>query len=238
MKIKYLGTAAAEAFPAIFCNCKYCEEARELGGKNIRTRSQSLVNDDLLIPENWSFTEPRPFAHFTEELEKLPFHAMTIEGTLVVDREGKLLNIMRFGKYQTALVYGVDTENHEAQLSFLRCMKFPANYSKFMIKYDKFSDAYYSVATRVYDPEHVSDRNLLSLLCSKDLETWTVVCDLLDFRSGDREKIGFQYVDFEFEGDDIIFLCRTALNNAHNFHDANYSTFHTIKNFRDIGKGE
>ena len=49
MKIKYLGTAAAEAFPAVFCNCKYCNEARELGGKNIRTRSQSLINDDLLI---------------------------------------------------------------------------------------------------------------------------------------------------------------------------------------------
>ncbi len=49
MKLKYLGTAAAEAFPAIFCNCQYCREARRLGGKNIRTRSQSLVNDDLLI---------------------------------------------------------------------------------------------------------------------------------------------------------------------------------------------
>lgn len=49
MKLKYLGTAAAEGFPALFCNCKYCEEARRLGGKNIRTRSQSLVNDDLLI---------------------------------------------------------------------------------------------------------------------------------------------------------------------------------------------
>ena len=49
MKLKYLGTAAAEAFPAVFCNCKYCNEARELGGKNIRTRSHSLINDDLLI---------------------------------------------------------------------------------------------------------------------------------------------------------------------------------------------
>ena len=49
MKLKYLGTAAAEAFPAVFCNCKYCNEARELGGKNIRTRSQAMINDDLLI---------------------------------------------------------------------------------------------------------------------------------------------------------------------------------------------
>ena len=49
MKLKYLGTAAAEGFPAVFCNCKYCNEARALGGKNIRTRSQSLINNDLLI---------------------------------------------------------------------------------------------------------------------------------------------------------------------------------------------
>lgn len=49
MKIRYLGTAAAEGFPAIFCNCVYCKKARELGGKNIRTRSQAIINDDLLI---------------------------------------------------------------------------------------------------------------------------------------------------------------------------------------------
>ena len=49
MKFTFLGTAAAEGFPAVFCNCKYCVEARRLKGKNIRTRSQSLINDDLLI---------------------------------------------------------------------------------------------------------------------------------------------------------------------------------------------
>ena len=49
MKLTYLGTAAAEGFPAVFCNCAYCNEARTLGGKNIRTRSQALINEDLLI---------------------------------------------------------------------------------------------------------------------------------------------------------------------------------------------
>lgn len=28
MKFTFLGTAAAEGFPAVFCNCKYCKEAR------------------------------------------------------------------------------------------------------------------------------------------------------------------------------------------------------------------
>lgn len=49
MRLTYLGTAAAEGFPAVFCNCQYCNEARRLGEKNIRTRSQALINDDLLI---------------------------------------------------------------------------------------------------------------------------------------------------------------------------------------------
>lgn len=49
MKIKFLGTAAAEGFPSIFCNCKYCQKARELKGKNIRTRHQTLIDDKLLI---------------------------------------------------------------------------------------------------------------------------------------------------------------------------------------------
>ena len=49
MKLTYLGTAAAEGFPAVFCNCRHCTEARRLGGKNIRTRSQALIDSSILI---------------------------------------------------------------------------------------------------------------------------------------------------------------------------------------------
>lgn len=49
MKIQYLGTAAAEGIPAIFCECDNCKKSRELGGKNIRTRSQALIDDTILI---------------------------------------------------------------------------------------------------------------------------------------------------------------------------------------------
>lgn len=49
MKLTFLGTAAAEGFPALFCNCDFCVQARKLGGKNIRTRSQALINEDLLL---------------------------------------------------------------------------------------------------------------------------------------------------------------------------------------------
>lgn len=49
MEIQYLGTAAAEGWPALFCSCDICKRAREVGGKELRTRTQSLIDDKILI---------------------------------------------------------------------------------------------------------------------------------------------------------------------------------------------
>jgi len=49
MRIKVLGTAAAEGVPAMFCNCENCVKARELKGKNLRARTQALIDNDLLV---------------------------------------------------------------------------------------------------------------------------------------------------------------------------------------------
>jgi phosphoribosyl 1,2-cyclic phosphodiesterase len=49
MKLTFLGTSAANAYPEAFCNCENCQRARLLGGKSLRKRSAALINDDLLI---------------------------------------------------------------------------------------------------------------------------------------------------------------------------------------------
>lgn len=49
MRIQYLGTAAAEGWPGPFCTCNNCQRAREQKGKNYRSRSQVLINDNLLF---------------------------------------------------------------------------------------------------------------------------------------------------------------------------------------------
>ena len=49
MRIKILGTAAAEGWPALFCNCQACVEALKLKGKNIRTRSSIQIDEILKI---------------------------------------------------------------------------------------------------------------------------------------------------------------------------------------------
>ena len=60
MKIQFLGTAAAEGCPALFCKCSYCEQLRSSGHSELfRTRSQALINDDHLVD-----FPPDTFLHF------------------------------------------------------------------------------------------------------------------------------------------------------------------------------
>ncbi len=49
MKIRILGSGGGENYPAPFCSCAHCEEARKVGGKSLRSLSQTIINDDLLI---------------------------------------------------------------------------------------------------------------------------------------------------------------------------------------------
>ena len=49
MKIKILGSGGGEGYPATFCTCEHCEEARKVKGKSLRSLSQTFINDDLLI---------------------------------------------------------------------------------------------------------------------------------------------------------------------------------------------
>jgi phosphoribosyl 1,2-cyclic phosphate phosphodiesterase len=49
MRLTFLGTSAANAYPEAFCRCSNCQGARAEGGRSLRKRSSALVNDDLLI---------------------------------------------------------------------------------------------------------------------------------------------------------------------------------------------
>ena len=49
MEIKYYGTGAGAGIPEIFCDCPVCRHAREFGKKDIRTRSQAVIDGVLSI---------------------------------------------------------------------------------------------------------------------------------------------------------------------------------------------
>lgn len=49
IKLHYLGTGAAEGFPSVFCNCDACRKVRQRLGKEVKTRSCTLLGEDTLI---------------------------------------------------------------------------------------------------------------------------------------------------------------------------------------------
>ena len=137
-----------------------------------------------------------------------------------------------YSQFVDSSVIKID-KNQESVTAAVNMQTNPKHYTKFMIKFDDVSGRYFSIISRRID-EPKTARNLLSLVSSANLSDWELVCDLIDRRNDDPKMVGFQYVDFEIEGDDIIYLCRTAMNNAKNYHDANYSTFHRIEKFRSL----
>jgi len=111
--------------------------------------------------------------------------------------------------------------------------------TKFTIRYDIETKLYLTISNNNTDPEFPSQRNVLSLHTSDNLINWHHKITLLEDDLGIpyKESIrqtGFQYVDWQFDGDDIIYVVRVAYDGAHNFHDANRITFHKLEKFRSI----
>jgi hypothetical protein len=188
------------------------------------------ADSDLLCAENWLCTELFDARKHIDPLPEKIFGG--IEGNIIITPEGKIVDFLRFSD-RTALILRYDPEAPEKEPELDKVIGFPATASKFNVVFDEVSRKYYAIVSYALD-EPLTRRNLLSLICSEDLTEWKLCRHLIDRREDDPKMVGFQYVDFFIEGDDILFLCRTAVNGADSFHNSNFSTFHEIKNFREI----
>lgn len=171
-----------------------------------------------------------------------------LEGNFVVDKNNQLWNILRVdqsAKNEKAAFVKVSTDGSTLTFDPNTGFKdFPGGSKKFVIKYDEKSGYYYTLANIILDnyakqfPKRYASgfRNVLALRKSKDLSHWEDVKIILEHE--DVEHVGFQYVDWLIEGQDLLMLSRTAFfdgkRKAQNNHDANYLTFHRITNFRAL----
>ena len=171
-----------------------------------------------------------------------------LEGNAVVDTNGEMVDILRVatqtaGKEHAAVIrIGKDgKESHfNAETDFI---DFPGGSKKFTIRYDAKFKRYWTLSN--YIPEGYRNlkntgavRNTLALCSSADTRNWKV--NKIILHHPDENKHGFQYVDWQFVGDDIIFVSRTAFDDgeggADNYHNANFLTFHRIKKFRKLAQ--
>ena len=203
----------------------------------------AAIDSDWLDAGNWTATSE---LGYSQEWNLPTFGENTggwLEGNVVADRDGELWNILRCNSTPDAnwcACQKIDTQNmrlsFDPQKGFRR---FPGGMSKFTIRFDAESDRYWTTSNEVTIPENPTQRNTLILASSPDLTTWERRCVLLDDpddkkNCGSQSMTGFQYVDWLISGNDMLLAVRTAYRGAHNFHDANYVTFHRVENFREL----
>ncbi|MCA9261009.1 MAG: exo-alpha-sialidase, partial [Planctomycetales bacterium] len=167
-----------------------------------------------------------------------------LEGNAVKAPTGEVVNILRVAATQSVA-------NTAATLRFDRAaqrlafdperdfIEFPGGSKKFTIRYDATSQRYWALTNWVR-PELVgvrsasAIRNTLTLVSSADLRRWRI--DRVIIQDDDLGH-GYQYPDWQIEGDSLIAVVRTAAEDGvggpHNYHDANFLTFHRIEAFRD-----
>lgn len=199
------------------------------------------IDSDLLDSLNW--TVSNPMAYDTTYLHG--YFWGWLEGNAVVSPSGKMLNILRVHTFsqnreQAAFVEVSDdgtTSTFNASTGFV---DMPGSMKKFTIRYDATSGRYWTLANYVpseyYNIRPLDKiRNTLALCSSADLKNWSV--DSTIIHHPDIDLHGYQYVDWQFDGNDIVAVSRTShddgVGGAANHHDANYLTFHRITNFRE-----
>ena len=188
------------------------------------------VNANLMDPASWTFTTRQKFQGGASVVGQ-----HWLEGNAIVGPDGKLVNVLR-----------VDNTEHAAIVKDgnVEMVAFPGGAKKFSIRWDKKSRLYWTLSNPALAryPESAKSpaavRNTLVLLSSRDLKEWVARSTILEHP--DVEKHAFQYVDWQFEGKDLIVASRTAFDDetggAHRAHDANFLTFHRVLGFRQLTK--
>lgn len=135
----------------------------------------------------------------------------------------------------------IDVSENGKQISFDAENGFhemPGGAKKFTIRYDEKSGRYWTLSNYVkaehfnMNPGYV--RNVLVLCSSVDLKSWIPHVEVLSHP--DVKNHAFQYIDWRIDGNDMVFVSRTAYDDryggADSYHNANYITFHRLVDFR------
>lgn len=229
--------------PVVFHNGKIYKGYDHLGvedkSKAWMSENKSFImwadeNADLLKPDSWNYSE---------EIAK----PKQIDGTgwletnAVLGLDGSIRGITRIANESGYIAghYAVDDKGAIVNGS-VKAIPFLGGATKFNVMWDPKTKKYWSLTN--YPSEIVRKpkmraggmRSVLALVSSPDLENWTV--DKIVMASTDVKYHGFQYVDWQFDGKDIILMNRVGFSDefgeADNAHNSNYIIFQRIRNYK------
>ncbi|MHB0999898.1 MAG: sialidase family protein [Armatimonadota bacterium] len=200
-------------------------------------------NADLLDANNWVMSNKLPYDPSWTPAGWESEAPGWLEGNVLEAPNGELWNILRFNSKPTtdkAAIVKIHDEGRrvtfDPKTGFI---DFPGGMSKFTIRRDPVTGIYLTFTNNNTDRKWPNQRNILSLYKSDDLLHWIHVSTLMkddDNLSYDESMrlTGFQYVDWHFDGDDIIYIVRTAYKVAANYHDSNRIVFCKLDDYRSL----
>jgi len=214
-------------------------------GREFRAFMMSApVDADLMDADSWTFSNKIPYDNNWYNSRMRSW----LEGNAVVTKDNTVVDILRCefsdNTHSKAALVSISDDGKTASFNPTNGFtNLPGGAKKFTIRYDSKTGKYWSLTNWIqptYQPSLGKSiradqiRNTLALVSSEDLRDWMV--ERIVLHHPDTKNHAFQYVDWQFETEDIIAVSRTAyddgLGGANNYHDANFITFHRIKNFR------
>ena len=174
------------------------------------------ISSDLMNPDNWVIAKRKDSMRTGNEAD------------MIITRDGEPL-ILPKGSKKIRVLSPAETIVQDEVDNF----KLVGSGSKYSAVYDPISDKYWALTS--YSPMEGNVRTGIVLSSSSDLKTFTVERQVIQGRSNNFH--GFNYPFMQIDGNDIVFVLRTAWENemgqAQRWHDGNMLTFHRIRNFRN-----
>jgi hypothetical protein len=206
-----------------------------VGGRRVMS---APVDADLLAAESWEMSDQAKLGEGAPAGKRVISEAQVVAspetGVVVLPKVGGLPMTVLFrvkdGKPGKLLTPGKED-----------WIDFPGGEKKFAVGRDPETGLFLALSNPVlpayrdsgWPPEMI--RNAAALLVSRDLRDWRTVEIFLESSRVDYEA--FQYLSFDFDGDDLVVASRTAFAlegiRPPRGHDSNLTTFHRIANFRE-----
>ena len=213
------------------------------------------VGSDLLDPASWQFSNSLEEVVPKEWFLRVSGCAYAndywgLEGNIIVSPDGRLHNMLRLeiqpnNAYAALLDISADGKTLTRNSACDGLVEMPTTVSKFCVRYDPSTKLYLAMTSYPTLPTPVlckgapmaGQRNILALVASPDLVRWKMLDILLTEREVmnafcSARRHAFQYVVWDFDGEDLLYVVREASGYTKHYHDGKYVTLYRLKNYR------
>jgi hypothetical protein len=229
-----------------------------LSGRGPRVVVGDLSRDPM-EPAAWRLSNPVPLAVVPEQIANpafAHFSSRYLEPN-VIDVQGRIRVLAAFKPKRMstsgmAAVFDFTENAGEPELKFSQYNPMPGGQLKFCILKDPASGMFWAAGNLVVDsqsqfdhwwsvfrerpgfhsndPIGGNDRRFLMLFYSLDGLSWFQAGCVAQAR---KLSQSFMYPSLLIDGPDLAIIARSSIN-APNHHDADYATFHRVRNFREL----